>query len=110
MVSSRGCFGVLEVNGESLSEVRGWNITNKEQKFIGSINCIQNKTDTAGQGALVVGIAVELTVYPDGRVQGKEFTKFTAVITSKKLSARYDGYIEVSFGFKTASLIWEVVE
>jgi hypothetical protein len=63
--------------------------------FDGSLDVYWDETD-AGQVALPINAQVTLNVYPEGATSGDSFYSGTAIVTSRSITASFDGLIEMS--------------
>ena len=131
MASYKGCLGVVKVDDNTVAEVRDWNLTETTEILdastmpscakvkkagmkdgTGSITCLWDDTDTAGQGAVTNGAEVELKLYPAGDEVGMTFVTFQAIITSAGASGSVDGLVEKPFDYEVKSglPVWGVVQ
>jgi hypothetical protein len=130
MASYKGCKGRIKIDGNTISEVRDWNLEetieildassmnscDKVKKAgmkdgTGSINCLWDDLDTLGQGSAVVGAEVELTLFPKGDSAGDTVVTFDAIISSVGVSASFDGLVEKPVSFEsTGGIVWGTVQ
>ena len=76
----------------------------------GSLSAFWDETDTAGQGAMTVGAAVSLNLYPEGSASGDYYAAMSAIITEAGKSASMDGMVEATFSFETnGAVTWAAV-
>lgn len=128
MASYKGCEGSVKVGTDTVVEVRDWSLTETTEILdasalgscakvkkagmtdgTGSITCLWDDTDTAGQGAMTNGAEVELNLYPKGATTGDRFVTFQAIITSVGVSGSYDGLVEQTFDYEaTGAIVWGV--
>ncbi len=128
MASYKGCEGSVKVGTDTVAEVRDWNLTETTEILdasalgscakvkkagmtdgTGSITCLWDDTDTAGQGAMTNGAEVELNLYPKGATTGDRFVNFQAIITSVGVSGSYDGLVGQTFDYEaTGAIVWGV--
>lgn len=129
MANHRGCKGVVKVGNDTIAEVKDWSITETveildasvmgncaKQKIkgmtdaTGSITCMWDETDTAGQGAMTVGATVILNLYPAGEEVPGRFASFDAVISTVGVSASVDGFVETTFDLDiSGGVTWAVI-
>ena len=62
--------------------------------FSGSVDVLFDDTDTNGQVALTVGSQVTLNFAPEGVGSGAIKLTGDAIVTSKSVTASYDGLVE----------------
>lgn len=128
MASFKGCEGVVKVGTDTIAEVRSWSLTETTEILdgsalgscakvkkagmtdgTGSITCLWDDTDTAGQGSITNGAEVELNLYPKGATTGSAFVTFDAIITTAGVSASFDGLVEKTFDYEaTGAIVWGV--
>lgn len=130
MASYKGCEGAVKVGTDTVAEVRSWSLSEtteildasalgscaKVKKVgmtdgTGSVTCLWDDTDTAGQGAMTNGAQVELNLYPKGASSGSYFVTFDAIITTVGVSGSYDGLVERTFDYEaTGDITWGTVQ
>jgi hypothetical protein len=130
MASYKGCEGVIKVGTDTVAEVRDWNLNETVEVLdassldscakvkksgmtdgTGTITCLWDNTDTAGQGAMIIKAEVELNLYPNGSETGDNFVTFQALITGAGITASYDGLVEKTFDYEaTGDIVWGTVQ
>ncbi len=62
----------------------------------GSVDVFWDETDTTGQGGLVVGAQVTISVFPEGASSGvsEKYYTGTATVTGKTITGSFDGMVE----------------
>ena len=115
MATHKGSEGVVKVGANTVAEVRTWTIAESADTledtsmgdtartfksslttFTGSLDVFWDETDTTGQVALVPGSEVTINVYPEGNTSGDDYYTGTAIVTSKSVTASFDGMVEAS--------------
>lgn len=129
MASHKGCEGVVKVADNTVAEVRSWNLDETTEILdasamgscakvkkagmtdgTGSITCLWDETDTAGQGVMTNGAEVELKLYPAGDEIGDTFVTFQAIITTAGVTSSYDGMVEKTSNYEATGVItWGIV-
>ena len=113
MATFLGKEGTVQVGSNAIAEIRNFSIDEsidvvedtsmgndaKTYKasikdFSGSVDVLYDDTDTNGQTALAVGSQVTLNFAPEGTTSGKAKLSGDAIVTSKSVSASYDGLVE----------------
>lgn len=113
MATFLGKDGTVQVGSNAIAEIRNFSIDEsidvvedtsmgndaKTYKatikdFSGSVDVLYDDTDTNGQTALAVGSQVTLNFAPEGTTSGKVKLSGDAIVTSKSVSASYDGLVE----------------
>ena len=114
MATHTGSEGTVKVGTDTVAEIRSYTInetadtvedttmgdsarTHKPSltSFDGSLDVYWDETDT-GQVALPINAQVTLNVYPEGATSGDTFYSGTAIVTSRSITASFDGLIEMS--------------
>jgi predicted secreted protein len=114
MATHTGSEGTVKVGTDTVAEIRSYTInetadtvedttmgdsarTHKPSltSFDGSLDVYWDETD-AGQVALPINAQVTLNVYPEGATSGDSFYSGTAIVTSRSITASFDGLIEMS--------------
>lgn len=115
MATHKGSEGTVKVGANAVAEVRSFTITETADtiedtsmgdtartylasltNFTGDLSVLWDETDSSGQGALTVGSSVTFNVYPEGSDSGDTYLTGTAIVTSKSVTASYDGLVESS--------------
>lgn len=129
MANHAGSEGVVKIGSSTVAEVRDWSLSETADTIedtsmgdsartrlasltsaSGSLSCFWDETDTAGQGAMTVGAAVTLKLYPEGAATGDTFASLSCIITEAGKSASFDGMVESSFSFEgNGAVTWATV-
>mgnify|MGYP003629731798 FL=1 len=114
MATHTGSEGTVKIGTVTVAEIRSYTLnetadtvedttmgdsarTHKPSltSFDGSLDVYWDETD-AGQVALPINAEITLNVYPEGAVTGDTFYSGTAIVTSRSITASFDGLIEMS--------------
>ena len=71
-----------------------------KKSWSGSMNCHWDETNTTGQGAVTVGAAVTLNLYPEGATTGDIYFTGAAVITSVGVTVAEGWTIKTAIAFQ----------
>lgn len=115
MATHTGSEGTVHVGANAIAEIRSYSIeetsdtvedttmgdsfrTHKAtlRSWTASVDVFWDETDTNGQVALVPGSEVTINVYPEGNTSGDDYYTGTAIVTSKSVTASFDGMVEAS--------------
>lgn len=115
MATHKGSEGTVKVGANAVAEIRSFTITETADtiedtsmgdgartylpsltNFTGDLSVLWDETDTNGQTALAVGSSITFAVYPEGDTSGDTYLSGTAIVTSKSVTASYDGLVESS--------------
>ena len=115
MATHTGSEGTVHVGANAIAEIRSYSIeetsdtvedttmgdsfrTHKAtlRSWTASVDVFWAETDTNGQVALVPGSEVTINVYPEGNTSGDDYYTGTAIVTSKSVTASFDGMVEAS--------------
>jgi predicted secreted protein len=126
MATFTGSSGVILVGSDQVAEVRNYSIeenmdtiedsamgdTSRTFKsglksFSGSADVFFDDTDTSGQGALTVGSSVTISFQMEGNTTGDHKLSGTALVTSRSISASFDGMVEASISFTGTGALTE---
>ena len=113
MATHTGSEGTVKVGANAIAEIRSYSIeetadttedttmgdayrTHKTtlKGWSGSVDVFWDETDTNGQAALAVGSEVTMNFYPEGSANGDAYMTGTAIVTSKTVTASFDGMVE----------------
>lgn len=113
MATHTGSEGTVKVGTNAIAEIRSYSVeqtsdtvedttmgdtwrTHKTtlRSWTASVDVFWDETDTTGQGALTVGSEVTLNLYPEGATTGDSYFTGTGIVTSKSVSASFDGMVE----------------
>jgi predicted secreted protein len=114
MATHTGSEGTVKIGTVTVAEIRSYTLnetadtvedttmgdsarTHKPSltSFDGSLDVYWDETD-AGQVALPINAEITLNVYPEGAVTGDTFYSGAAIVTSRSITASFDGLIEMS--------------
>lgn len=126
MATFTGSSGVILVGSDQIAEVRNYSIEESAdtiedsamgdtsrtfkvglKSFSGSADVFFDDTDTAGQGALTVGSSVTINFQMEGNTTGDHKLSGTALVTSRSISASFDGMVEASISFTGTGALTE---
>lgn len=126
MATFTGSSGVILVGSDQVAEVRNYSIEESAdtiedsamgdtsrtfkvglKSFTGSADVFFDDTDTAGQGALTVGSSVTISFQMEGNTTGDHKLTGTALVTSRSISASFDGMVEASISFTGTGALTE---
>jgi len=62
-----------------------------------AVECFWDETDTTGQMTIDPGTTVDFELYPEGTASGATYYSGSAIVTSRSITASFDGMVEVSF-------------
>jgi len=62
-----------------------------------SVECFYDSTDANGQMIIDPGTTVDFELYPEGTSSGSTYYSGSAIVTSRSVTASFDGMVEVSF-------------
>jgi predicted secreted protein len=115
MATHKGSEGTVKVGANAVAEIRSFTITETADtiedtsmgdgartylpsltNFTGDLSVLWDETDTDGQSAMTVGSSITFAVYPEGDTSGDTYLSGTAIVTSKSVTASYDGLVESS--------------
>jgi len=118
MATHTGSEGTIKVGSDAIAEVRSFSIEESADthettsmgdaartrvagltSFSGSVDVLWDETDTDGQGALTIGAAITMNLYPEGDASGDTYLTGAAVVTSRSISTSHDGLVEMSISF-----------
>lgn len=113
MATHTGSEGTVKVGANAIAEIRSYSVeqtsdttedttmgdtwrTHKTtlRSWTASVDVFWDETDTSGQVALTVGSEVTLNLYPEGATTGDAYLTGTGIVTSKSISASFDGMVE----------------
>ena len=113
MATHTGSEGTVKVGANAIAEIRSYSVeqtsdtvedttmgdtwrTHKTtlRSWTASVDVFWDETDTNGQVALTVGSEVTLNLYPEGASTGDSYLTGTGIVTSKSISASFDGMVE----------------
>lgn len=119
MATHTGSEGTVHVGANAIAEIRSYSIeetsdtvedtsmgdsfrTHKAtlRSWTASVDVFWDETDTTGQVALVPGSEVTINVYPEGNTSGDDYYTGTAIVTSKSVTASFDGMVEASISLQ----------
>ena len=129
MANHKGSEGLIKVGTDTIAEVKDFSISETAETIddttmgntartkqvslttaSGSLTAFWDETDTSGQGALTIGAAVTLNLYPEGATTGDMFATLSALITEKGVSLSLDGMVETTVSFEAnGAVTWAAV-
>lgn len=126
MATFTGSAGVILVGSNPVAEVRNYSIEESAdtiedsamgdtsrtfkvglKSFSGSADVFFDDTDSSGQGALTVGSSVTISFQMEGNTTGDHKLSGTALVTSRSISASFDGMVEASISFTGTGALTE---
>jgi predicted secreted protein len=115
MATHTGSEGTVKVGVNAIAEIRSFSIeesadtledttmgdTARTYKsslttFTGTVDVLWDETDTNGQGALTIGAAVTLNLYPEGDASSDTYYTGAAIVTGRTINSSFDGLVEMS--------------
>ena len=72
-----------------------------------SVECYWDDTDTNGQLALDEAVEIDFELYPTGSGSGERYFSGSGVVTSKSVTASFDGMVEASFSVQVSGAVTE---
>jgi len=129
MATHKGSEGTVKVGANAVAEIRSFSIeesadtietttmgdtartyTSSLTSWSGSLDVYWDETDTTGQGALVNGAEVTLSIYPEGDTSGDTYYSGGAIVTGVSISSSFDGNVEASISVQgTGALVSSTV-
>ena len=115
MATHTGSEGTLKVGANTIAEIRSYSLEETADTvedtsmgdsyrsfkttlkgWTGSVDVFWDETDTTGQGGLVVGAQVTISVFPEGASAGvsEKYYTGTATVTGKTITGSFDGMVE----------------
>ena len=68
-----------------------------------------DETNTTGQGALTIGAAITLNLYPEGDTTGDTYLTGAAIVTGRTVNSSFDGLVEMSISVQGNGALTETV-
>ena len=115
MATHTGSEGTVKVGANAIAEIRSFSIEESADTledttmgdgartykpslttFTGTVDVLWDETDTTGQGALTIGAAVTLNLYPEGDTSGDTYYTGAAIVTGRTINSSFDGLVEMS--------------
>ena len=115
MATHTGSEGTVKVGVNAIAEIRSFSIEESADtledttmgdtartykssltNYTGTIDVLWDETDTTGQGALTIGAAVTLNLYPEGDTSSDTYYTGTAIVTGRTINSSFDGLVEMS--------------
>ena len=128
MAVHKGSEGTVKVGANGILEVRSYSIEESADTletstmgdtartyvpslttFTGSVDVYWDETDTNGQGALSIGAAVTLNVYPEGDASTDTYYTGSAIVTGVTRTASFDGLVEASITLQGTGALTESI-
>lgn len=72
-----------------------------------SVECYWDYADTTGQMVLDEGSSIDFELYPTGSGAGEVYYSGTGIVTSKSITASFDGMVEASFTVQVSGAVAE---
>ena len=111
-----GVGGIVTVGGNAVAEINGWSFdesataigssniataaeTNLAGKtsWSGSIECMWDKADATGQGAMTIGATLTVVFKPEGATIGDQIYTGTAIITGRSQAVADEAIVSQTF-------------
>ena len=128
MAVHKGSEGTVKVGVNGILEIRSYSIEESADTvetstmgdtartyvpslttFTGSVDVYWDETDTNGQGALSIGAAVTLNVYPEGDSSTDTYYTGSAIVTGVTRTASFDGLVEASITLQGTGALTESI-
>ena len=72
-----------------------------------SVECYWDESDTNGQLVLDEGATIDFELYPTGSGSGETYYSGSGIVTSKSITASFDGMVEASFAVQVSGAVTE---
>lgn len=128
MATHTGSEGTVKVGANAIAEIRSFSVeesadtledttmgdTARTYKpslttFTGTIDVLWDETNTTGQGALTIGAAITLNLYPEGDTVGDTYLAGAAIVTGRTVNSSFDGLVEMSISVQGNGALTETV-
>ena len=115
MATHTGSEGTVKVGANAIAEIRSFSVEESAATlddttmgdtartyrtslttFTGTIDVLWDETNTTGQGALTIGAAITLNLYPEGDTAGDTYLAGAAIVTGRTVNSSFDGLVEMS--------------
>jgi len=119
MATHTGSEGTVKIGSTAVAEIRSYTLNENAdtledtsmgsgvrtykpslKSFDGSLDVFWVESDVGGQDALTVQAEITFSVYPEGSTTGDVYYTGSAIVTSRSLTASYDGMVEMSIGIQ----------
>ena len=119
MATHTGSEGTVKVGSTAVAEIRSYTLNENGdtledtsmgdtartykpslKSFDGSLDVFWVESDVGGQDALTVEAEITFSVYPEGSTTGDVYYTGSAIVTSRSITASYDGMVEMSIGIQ----------
>lgn len=126
MATHTGSEGTVKVGANAIAEIRSFSIEESADtledttmgdtartykssltNYTGTIDVLWDETDTTGQGALTIGAAVTLNLYPEGDTSGDTYYTGAAIVTGRTINSSFDGLVEMSISVQGSGALTE---
>lgn len=128
MATHTGSEGTLKVDANTIAEIRSYSLEETADTvedtsmgdsyrsfkttlkgWSGSVDVFWDETDTTGQGGLVVGAQVTISVFPEGASAGvsEKYYTGTAIVTGKTITGSFDGMVESTITLQGTNALTE---
>ena len=128
MATHTGSEGTVKVGANAIAEIRSFSVeesadtldyttmgdTARTYKpslttFTGTIDVLWDETNTTGQGALTIGAAITLNLYPEGDTPGDTYLTGAAIVTGRTVNSSFDGLVEMSISVQGNGALTQTV-
>lgn len=72
-----------------------------------SVDAYWDESDTTGQLVLDEGTVIDFELYPTGTGSGETYMSGSGVVTSRSITASFDGMVEASFAVQVSGAVTE---
>ena len=119
MATHTGSEGTVKIGSTAVAEIRSYTLNENGdtledtsmgdtartykpslKSFDGSLDVFWVESDVGGQDALTVQAEITFSVYPEGSTTGDVYYTGSAIVTSRSITASYDGMVEMSIGIQ----------
>jgi len=119
MATHTGSEGTVKIGSTAVAEIRSYTLNENAdtledtsmgdtartykpslKSFDGSLDVFWVESDAGGQDALTVDSEITFSVYPEGSTTGDVYYTGSAIVTSRSITASYDGMVEMSIGIQ----------
>jgi predicted secreted protein len=119
MATHTGSEGTVKIGSTAVAEIRSYTLNENGdtledtsmgdtartykpslKSFDGSLDVFWVESDVGGQDALTVEAEITFSVYPEGSTTGDVYYTGSAIVTSRSITASYDGMVEMSIGIQ----------
>jgi hypothetical protein len=94
----------LTITAETVDDtVKGDTYRTKKVTFLAwatKLDCWWDETDTSGQGAMVAGAEVTVSLFPEGDASTDKYYTGTAIVTELEITSDLDGIVEAALSLE----------